>query len=326
MDTMACFLKGMRRLWRAAQSFGSGRGKGTELYEEYVEFFDQEANDLVRGRLSEGTPCLVAKFGAVELRALVNYWSICQEQYGLRDLLNFVRGKREFLWWDDSLRWLCTNAGFFPFEPEGFYRFCDLYIEDMQEIDILGSYIREEGCFWPLLKQAARVNLDGYYAPYFFANPWTKVLEGKKVLVVHPFEESIRKQYDLRDKLWHDPNVLPEFELKTVRAVQTIAGEKSQYEDWFQALAAMMDIISGVNFDIALIGCGAYGLPLAAHVKRMGKQAVHLAGWTQVLFGIKGKRWIDNPRVAPFMNEYWSHPLPSEVPKNYTVIESGCYW
>ena len=26
------------------------------------------------------------------------------------------------------------------------------------------------------------------------------------------------------------------------------------------------------------LGCGAYGFPLAAHVKRMGKKAIHMGG------------------------------------------------
>ena len=32
------------------------------------------------------------------------------------------------------------------------------------------------------------------------------------------------------------------------------------------------------EFDVCLIGCSAYGLPLAAAVKNMGKQAIHIGG------------------------------------------------
>lgn len=63
-----------------------------------------------------------------------------------------------------------------------------------------------------------------------------------------------------------------------------------------------------IDFDIALIGCGAYGMPLASFIKGMGKQAVHLAGWTQILFGIKGKRWDDLPYVSKFYNNAWVRP------------------
>ena len=75
-------------------------------------------------------------------------------------------------------------------------------------------------------------------------------------------------------------------------------------------------------FDIAIIGCGAYGMPLAAYCKQIGKKAVHLGGATQLLFGIKGKRW-DNYSLY---NDYWVRPLESETPRNAGKIESGCYW
>ena len=52
------------------------------------------------------------------------------------------------------------------------------------------------------------------------------------------------------------------------------------------------------DFDICLIGAGAYGFPLAAYVKRKGKKAVHLGGALQLLFGIKGSRWEDPNHLA----------------------------
>lgn len=150
--------------------------------------------------------------------------------------------------------------------------------------------------------------------------------EGKKVLVVHPFEKSIRNQYEKRKQIWRDENILPDFDLITIRAEQTIMGQPSKYATWFEALEAMKLKMSDTDFDIALIGAGAYGMPLAAHAKSIGKQAVHLAGWTQILFGIKGKRWVDMPNVAKYMNEHWTRPLPEEVPQGFKKVESGCYW
>jgi glycine/D-amino acid oxidase-like deaminating enzyme len=85
--------------------------------------------------------------------------------------------------------------------------------------------------------------------------------------------------------------------------------------------------IDAIDFDIAIIGAGAYGLPMAAHVKRRGKKAVHLGGATQLLFGIRGKRWdTDYPHLQPLFNEHWARPLPTETPPNAKTIEAGCYW
>jgi ketopantoate reductase len=86
----------------------------------------------------------------------------------------------------------------------------------------------------------------------------------------------------------------------------------------------MENEISKIDFDIAIIGCGAYGLPLAAHVKRMGKKVVHMGGATQLLFGIKGKRWEDSN--FKFINKYWVRPLEEEKPKDHKKVEDSCYW
>ena len=64
-------------------------------------------------------------------------------------------------------------------------------------------------------------------------------------------------------------------------------------KDWIKALEYMKHEISLIDFEIAILGCGAYGLPLSVHIKDMGRQALHLGGTTQLLFGIMGSRWSD---------------------------------
>lgn len=94
--------------------------------------------------------------------------------------------------------------------------------------------------------------------------------------------------------------------------------------------------IDKCDYDICLIGCGAYGFPLAAHVKRMNKKAIHMGGSLQLLFGIIGKRWED-PEYGyielkkkgcypQLINKYWIRPGMKEKPQNAIQVESGCYW
>lgn len=98
------------------------------------------------------------------------------------------------------------------------------------------------------------------------------MLEGKKVLVVHPFAEDIQSQYNNhRTDIWKDPDVFLEFKLITYKSVQSMLGLKTPYKSWFDALKKMEEDISKIDFDIALIGCGAYGMPLAAYVKKNGQ-------------------------------------------------------
>jgi hypothetical protein len=210
---------------------------------------------------------------------------------------------------------------------------------DIPLIDVLGSFQYYEK-FMPLSRDIKKVQLETLY-PFFVENPWTKALAGKKVLVVHPFEDTIKHQYRFRTHLFDNPDILPEFELITLKAVQSAAGIRPPHENWFLALNHMEEEISRIEFDICLIGCGAYGLPLAAHVKRIGKKAIHMGGGLQLLFGIKGKRW-DNPDYGkneyhkypelikiPYVslyNEYWIRPLDSDTPKSAKKLDGAIYW
>jgi glycerol-3-phosphate dehydrogenase len=81
-----------------------------------------------------------------------------------------------------------------------------------------------------------------------------------------------------------------------------------------------------LDFDVAIIGCGAYGFPLAAHVKRMGKKSIHLGGATQILFGIKGKRWLDDKNFDNIINEHFVFPSAADKVNNYQLMEGGAYW
>lgn len=114
------------------------------------------------------------------------------------------------------------------------------------------------------------------------------------------------------------------------KSVQSIAGQKTPYKDWFEALEKMKNDIAKIDFDVAIIGCGAYGLPLAGYIKEeLHKKSIHIGGGTQLLFGIKGKRWEEdykNSCYRDMFNPNWVYPNENERPKNANCIEGGCYW
>lgn len=119
--------------------------------------------------------------------------------------------------------------------------------------------------------------------PYRSSTPWSKALERKKVLVVHPFEESIQHQYAIHEKIFKNQDILPDFELITYKAIQTNAGGICDFNTWFEALDTMFEDIKKIDFDIAIIGCGAYGLPLAAKIKSLDK-ASYSSCWRHTNF------------------------------------------
>ena len=223
-----------------------------------------------------------------------------------------------------------TFAGLFPETEETGKKFADIMLGSVPLADVIGIwpqpyeeyYIKKLGsdnlhCTW-LRSLEPWINLN---------NPWTKALAGKKVLVVHPFVDSIEQQYQKRDRLFPGTEVLPEFELKTLRSVQTAAGEEDpRFNSWFEAFDWMKQEILNQDFDVAILGCGAYGFPLAAEIKKAGRQAIHLGGATQLLFGITGGRWDEDPVIQGLINNAWVRPMASERPKDAGKIENSCYW
>jgi hypothetical protein len=170
-------------------------------------------------------------------------------------------------------------------------------------------------------------NFDAAGLDFFaFSTPWTKYLAGKKVLVIHPFAESIQSQYKKRNLLFQNKDTLPEFELLTLKSMNTSAGNKIG-DSWVDNYNEMCDKISKMDFDIALLGCGGYGLPLLNYIYNHKKRsAIYLGGILQLLFGIKGKRWDERPNVAALYNEHWIRPSEKEHVRGYLKIEDGCYW
>jgi hypothetical protein len=96
----------------------------------------------------------------------------------------------------------------------------------------------------------------------------------------------------------------------------------SPFSSWTEGLDRLGETILEKKFDYALIGAGAWSLPLAAKIKRAGRKAIHLGGETQLVFGIKGKRWEN----FNLYNEHWVRPSPEETPAGHEQKEKGCYW
>lgn len=277
-----------------------------------------QTNEWMAEKIMSGEPFMVARFGNTELQTVV---SILQER-----IKGETKESRErFDKWFGRLGEL---SGFFPNDERLAGQFADLLIESCTQTDLLAMWhcYMEDYMISEYIPNAELTYLTRI-EPWRCRHPWTRALKGKKVLVIHPFEDSIMKQYAKRERLFPNPDVLPEFELLTLKAVQTIAGAvDGRFHDWFEALEYMFREAMKKEFDVAILGCGAYGMPLAAKLKKAGKQVVHMGGATQLLFGIKGKRWVESPMVKIDFNDAWVYPMDSETPKFSDKVENNCYW
>lgn len=279
-------------------------------------YMKDEGEDIISECLLNDKPVLISRFGTVELETV----------------RQFLKNKDKSQIFDPYQKdYMESTPGFFPTDDYNMVRFACEQIEVTKQIDVLGvrrEKFEEEMCLRYLKDDAKLISIHHLGVPMYFKNPWTKHLKGKKVLVIHPFEDSIKKQYAKRELLFKDKDFMPEFELITFKPVQGIADSKKDlpYKTWFEALDDMKQKISKIDYDIALIGAGAYGMFLGAHCKAMGKKAIHLGGSTQILFGIKGRRW--DHASDRLYNEHWIRPSKDEIPAGATKFEQGtmAYW
>ena len=270
----------------------------------------EEGNRLIETYLEGNEPFYVGRIGITEMQTMYHF-------LGNRDIPN-------------SMKMDLHHTGFYG---DCFPEFCAEYMESLRTANI--------HVYWEHLDGASQQNLFQTNAknailvknrsvePFCFENPWSYALRGKRILVVHPFVESISHQYKNRENLWKNDRILPKFELITYKSVQSLFNNETQsypHTSWIESLNAMKNDISDLDFDVALLGCGSYGMPLSSFIKTdLKKSSIYIGGGLQLLFGIKGSRW-DGHEYSKYYNNYWSRPLVRETPDSYKNMENGAYW
>ncbi len=270
-------------------------------------------------KLNSGEVFAAGRIGGTELKAMVAYQKEAKDQkerHDTRVLLGCLSG--------------------FYGDVEKMEQFVRLMEESISEMDYIGVWYNQMEDYMVHTygrKELVLGKLEGLEPWYNAENPWSKYLAGKKVVCVHPFKDSIEKQYAKRERLFPGSEILPAFDLRCVAAVQSLGGDPFQNErqgrTWFDALDDMVEETLQEDFDVALIACGAYGLPMAAKLRKEGKTAIHVGGALQLLFGVRGKRWDDFAPLMPFYNDAWERPIPAESLQSADRskdVEGGCYW
>ena len=298
-------------VYKTRKSLRVQLAKKHEIYQNVIQ---QEAtNLLIKTNLDLESPLSISRLGYIEA-----------------ECLDFFLKRRPSHEYGKHLTNMIDIGGFFPDDGKLLDRFCQLQLDSTKLIDILGVwYVKGEANIIQNFCPTAHLVPLKFLEPYYHKDPWSYQLKEKRVLVVHPCPESIQQNFlNIRSKLFKDPQVLPDFHLQVMKSVNTILGlgYKTGFNNWFEAFDYMCDEISKREFDVAILGCGSYALPLAAFVKSLGKKAIHLGGATQLLFGIRGKRWDERPFYQSLFNEFWTRPLLSERPEGYQNIEGGAYW
>jgi hypothetical protein len=272
----------------------------------------RSGNALIAHALATRTPAAFGKIGDRECCALAAH-------LGLRQFYKYTWRAPTFGEAD-----LQRQAGVFPSTPGTLRRFAELFLARLGAFDGLAVWHNpgESRILSRHAAQAKRFALESL-EPYFFSAPWSAQLAGKRVLVVHPFAETIRAQYARRTALWPGhPAVLPAFELEVLRSPYGFSAP--DFPDWCAMLRWLEQRIMASHqrapLDVVLLGCGAAGPPLAAFAKQLGAIGIHTGGPTQLLFGIHGRRWDRLPQFQGFFNDAWLRPDAAGT------VDQGGYW
>lgn len=228
----------------------------------------------------------------------------------------------------DYLNWFYINAGFYG--TDNYKIYSELYKEACDTSD-LHAYIGDnmfldiENFLVPENKTCISLSsIESFRFPQDYN--WFDKLSNKKVLIISPFYNSITHQLERIDKVWSNGFIKNADNIKVYKSYQTIGGI-GPHKDWYESFDIMCDDISKIDFDVALLGCGSYGLPLVNFIKnKLNKSAIYVGGGLQLYFGILGKRWEQDVFIKDNINEYWIRPFPEDTPTYSHLVEGGCYW
>lgn len=149
-------------------------------------------------------------------------------------------------------------------------------------------------------------------------------MKGKKVLVISAFSDIIEEQFN-------NGNVYKlELGFPEIQSVCTVTTpycflNNGPHNNYFETLDSIFNDVQTKDFDIALLGCGAYGHMLTHKIHEMGKDAIYIGGCITNIFGILSSREREHTDLK--INKYWITEIPERFrPANYKDIENGCYW
>jgi len=219
-----------------------------------------------------------------------------------------------------------------------FELFCKMTDQSIGSADMMASFINFQSMISKQnffsqkynLPQIHSRSLEPFYVMMEGEIPWTHHLKGKKVLIINPFVDTFQKQLANKFQIFKDKKIfLDDQEFVFYKSYQTIAGNHI-HKNWLETFTIMCKDIEKLDFDVALLGCGGYGLPLCDFIKtKLNKSAIYVGGGLQLLFGVMGRRWENNEmwrKIIYENNSKFIRPSADENCSNNYTIEGGCYW
>lgn len=294
-----------------------------------IQFEDNALlHKYISAKTTEKQPFLIPRISGIENNAAVFYHLISRK-------LGSTAHVKEVMRLVPAMK---NNAGIRLTDHLNTDHYSKRYLKAFEYCEFFGGW-EIQGNYLPHIFQSHAYMMQTYSSKHAFwalamdifhyihADPWTQALRGKRILLVSPFEESLREKIGIRQKIY-GVDLFPECTFTFLKPPQTHADQPSrpfreELNDFEKAIDARLP-----DFDVALLSCGGYANPIGSYIYEKGKSAIYVGGVLQMYFGILGSRWEkERPDIVKlYANSHWSRPKESETPAGSNKIEAGCYW
>jgi len=292
----------------------------------------QDGAKAIVQRIHKKTPFAVGKLGTSELNALWFYISY---------RIPIVKSSYPQI----IMTHMTVNAGLFPATNEALDAWADHMLKHvLPNLDIIAEWTKtnqERLVLNMVAPYSTRVPLRSL-EPYYEADPtdrWTyNISESTKVAVISPFAQTIKEQWQHQKSIWPNTPVWP----STLTIIPIQCGYSPSLQSnqtspnawpidiqkagWDAAVHSMVAAAADSGSTLAIVGAGCLSLPIVAGLKAKGITGIHMGGATQILFGIKGRRWLSHEIISRLFNDAWVFPSANEVPDGAGRVEGSCYW
>ena len=181
-------------------------------------------------------------------------------------------------------------------------------IEENEFDESNGFFINE------LIKEKQMFNYSHFEKVDLILDFLSKLEKGSRVLIVSPFMESIEFQKRKLHLLF------PDYDLTNIEIItlNTQITYNSSFEDlnhitsenFLQECKIIENQLEKLDFDLALLSCGSYAMPVGSFIKsKLKKRSIYIGGILNVLFGIYGERFDTSFYRKKVNQKYIIEPL-----------------
>lgn len=221
--------------------------------------------------------------------------------------------------------------------------YANVYTQSFQNCDLIGVWngggMYEQSItlyetlrgIYSKFQPICATGIEPFYYMHLPEYDFCNVFQNKKVLILSSHSETIKMQLPIVDKICQRSIFHASTTFYIHKPPQQNGGshDTQSWKVHFESLKKDVKYIREevFDFDIALVGCGGFGMPICDYIYTdLNRSVIYLGGALQLCFGIMGRRWKTSEEINKHVNKYWVSPLTVDIPENKDYCEGGCYW